>query len=144
MEIMIGARRGGGGVSMNKKISCGGNSFPYEGIFFLWWRCHFSPRRGHFLHVVGLFFRMFWGVFFILPPPDNFFAGAHIVVTFFLHHRYLFFSRSWRFQFFEGTYFFLFLGGGGGIKRGWSTFEHIYIVSQGACRARGVGYRVMI
>ena len=24
------ARGGGGGVSMNKKISCGGNSFPYE------------------------------------------------------------------------------------------------------------------
>ena len=35
MEIMIGARPGGGGgVNMNKKISCGGNSFPYEGIFF--------------------------------------------------------------------------------------------------------------
>ena len=25
---------GGGGVSINKKKSCGGNSFPYEGIFF--------------------------------------------------------------------------------------------------------------
>ena len=116
MEIMIGARPGGGGggggVSMNKKISCGGNSFPYEGIFFY-------VGAVISLHVEAIF-SMWWvsfsvcfgGYFWSCPPPDNFFAGAHIVVTFFLHHRYLFFSRSWRFQFFEGTYFFLFLGGG--------------------------------
>ena len=88
---------GGGGVSMNKKISCGGNSFPYEGIFFY-------VGAVISLHVEPIF-SMWWvsfsvcfgGYFWSCPPPDNFFAGAHIVVTFFLHHRYLIFSRSWRF-----------------------------------------------
>ena len=107
----------GGGVSTNKKNSYGGNSFPYEGIFFY-------VGAVISLHVAAIF-SMWWVSFSVCfggyfwscpPPPDNFFAGAHIVVTFFLHHRYLFFSRSWRFQFFEGTYFFLFLGGGGALR----------------------------
>ena len=118
MEIMIGARPGGGGggdgVSMNKKISCGGNSFPYEGIFFY-------VGAVISLHVEAIF-SMWWvsfsvcfgGYFWSCPPLTIFLREPILLSHFFLHHRYLFFSRSWRFQFFKGTYFFLFLGGGGG------------------------------
>ena len=123
MEIMIGARPGGGGggggVSMNKKISCGGNSFPYEGIFFY-------VGAVISLHVEAIF-SMWWvsfsvcfgGYFWSCPPPDNFFAGAHIVVTFFLHHRYLFFPDRGSFNFLrEHIFFFSWEGGGGALREG--------------------------
>ena len=115
------------------------------GYFFLCGRCHFSPRRGHFLHVVGLFFRMFWGVFLVLPPPPwQFFCGSPYCCHIFFTSQIFIFFQIVEVSIFWGNLFFSFLGRGGGALRGWSTFEHIYIVSQGACRARGVGYRVMI
>ena len=77
--------------------------------------------------MVGLFFRMFWGVFLVLPPPDNFFAGAHIVVTFFYITDIYFFPDCGGFNFLRELIFF-FSWEGGGIKRGWSTFEYIYIL----------------
>ena len=66
----------------------------------------FSPRRGHFLRVVGLFFRILWGVFLVLPPTDFFTRAPIIVATLFYCTDIYIFSRSWRFQFFEGTFFF--------------------------------------
>ena len=76
----------------------------------------FPPRRGQF-------FRMLWGGIFSLPPPQFFFAGTPIIViTFFYFTDIYISSRSWRFEFFRELIFFLFLRGGGGVKRGWSTF----------------------
>ena len=119
VEIMIGVRKGGqkyvfaqGGQELNKKVPWG--AFFSVGHFF-----HvgslFSPCVGHFLRVVGLFLHMWWGggAFLVLPPPppSNFiFVGAppcHI----FLLHRYLEVFQVWRFEFFEGAYFFLFSRG---------------------------------
>ena len=146
MEIMFGARPGGGGgcgISMNKKISCGGNSFPYEGIFFY-------VGAVISLHVEAIF-SMWWvsfsvcfgGYFWSCPPLTIFLREPILLSHFFYITDIYFFPDRGGFNFLRELIFF-FSWEGGGIKRGWSTFEHIYIVSQGACRARGVGYRVMI
>ena len=92
--------------------------------------------------MVGLFFRMFWGVFLVLPPPDNFLREPILLSHFFYITDIYFFPDRGGFNFLRELIFFLSWEGGGGINNPndiWSTFEHIYIVSQGACRARGVG-----
>ena len=96
------------------------------------------------LHVEAIFSVCCGGIFGLSPPlPRQIFGGSPIiVVTFFSLNRYLSFSRSWRFQVFEETHFFLFLRGGG-LRVGGrllSTFR----LSQGACRAGVGGYRIII
>ena len=123
-------RSPGEGVSMNKKNSCGGNSFPYEGIFFyvgavislhveaifsMWW-----DRGSLFLYVLG-------GIFGLAPPPLTIFLREPILLS---HFFYI-----------TDIYFFPDHGGFNFLR------EHIFFFSWeggGACRARGVGYRVMI
>ena len=114
----------------------------YEGIFFY-------VGAVISLHVEAIFsmwwvsFSVCFGGYFWSCPPWQFFCGSPYC-CFFTSQIFIFFQIV-EVSIFWGNLFFSFLGrGGGGIKRGWSTFEHIYIVSQGACRARGVGYRVMI
>ena len=98
----------------------------------------FSPCGGSlFPYVLG-------GIFGLAPPPLTIFLREPILLSHFFYTTDIyFFPDRGGFNFLRELIFF-FSWEGGGIKRGWSTFEHIYIVSQGACRAKGVGYRVMI
>ena len=78
------------------------------------------------LHVEAIFSVCCGGYFWSAPPPRIFFAGTPIIVItfFFTSQIFIFFPDRGGLNFL-GNLFFLFLRGGGGVKRGWSTFEHI-------------------
>ena len=86
-------------------------------VFFLCGRCHFSPRRGHFLHVVGLFFRMFWGVFLVLPPLTIFLREPILSHFFYITDIYFFPDRG-GFNFLGELIFFFSWEGGGALREG--------------------------
>ena len=118
--------------------------------YFLCGRCHFSPRRGHFLHVVGLVFPYVLGCIFGLAPPLTIFLREPILLShFFLHHRYLFFSRSWSrggFNFLRELIFFFSWEGGGALREGGrllSTFI-LFLREHAGPRVWVITYRVMI
>ena len=76
------------------------------------------------LHV-EVIFSVYCEKYFWTAPPLIFFAGTPIIVItfFFTSQIFIFLPDRGGFNFL-GNLFFLFLRGGG-VKRGWSTFEHI-------------------
>ena len=87
--------------------------------FFLCGRCHFSPRRGHFLHVVGLFFRMFWGGYFWSCPPLTIFLREPILLSHFFYITDIyFFPDRGGFNFLRELIFFFSWEGGGALREG--------------------------
>ena len=104
---------GGGGVSMNKKISCGGNNFPYEGIFFY-------VGAVISLHVEAIF-SMWWvsfsvcfgGYFWSCPPLTIFLREPILLSHFFYITDIYFFPDRGGFNFLMELIFFFSWEGGG-------------------------------